>query len=66
MSESGSPAQPTTAPDPTSAAAPSDAELRQAQKRRSVVLALALAGFVALVFIITVVRLKEQVMARPL
>ena len=44
--------------------APSAAE-SAARKRRNVALALALLGFVALVFVITLVRLQGNVLNRP-
>lgn len=38
----------------------------EARGRRSLAIALSLAGFVALIFLITLVRLKDHVFARPL
>jgi hypothetical protein len=40
-------------------------EADAARRRRNLVLALTLAGFVALVFVITLVRLKGGVLERP-
>jgi hypothetical protein len=38
---------------------------RQARRRRNVVLALALAGFVVLIFVVTLARLQGDVLNRP-
>ncbi|MBL8549215.1 MAG: hypothetical protein JNJ73_04475 [Hyphomonadaceae bacterium] len=41
-------------------------EQERARKRRNLMLALALVGFIALVFIITLAKLKAGVLVRPL
>lgn len=41
-------------------------EEQSARKRRSVAIALALAGFVGLVFLVTIARLGASVLERPL
>jgi hypothetical protein len=43
----------------------SDLEFRAAQKRRSVATALALMGFVAIIFVITIVKLQGHALNKP-
>jgi hypothetical protein len=44
---------------------PTDAEFKAARKRRSIATALALVGFVAVIFIITIVRLQGHALNKP-
>lgn len=44
---------------------PTTLEIRSAQKRRSIVTALVLFGFVAIIFLITVVKLQGHALNKP-
>jgi hypothetical protein len=44
---------------------PSTAEIRAAQKRRSIATAFVLLGFVAVIFLITIVKLQGHALNKP-
>ncbi len=44
---------------------PTTSDLRAAQKRRSIATALCLVGFVALIFLVTIVKLQGHALNKP-